>query len=80
MSVYRRDRTLLGSVGNGYGFPSSHSQYMGYFATFLILHLYSKHKFAPSGYRIVNQASQASVYLAIVAWAITVAYSRYELL
>jgi hypothetical protein len=65
-------------VGNGYGFPSSHSQYMGYFATFLILHLHFKHKLRPSGHRIVDQASQASVYLAIVAWAITVAYSRYE--
>jgi len=68
-----------GSVGNGYGFPSSHSQYMGYFATFLILHLHLKHKFRPSGYRIVDQAAQATVYLAIVAWAITVAYSRYHL-
>jgi len=68
-----------GSVGNGYGFPSSHSQYMAYFATFLILHLHFKHKFVPSGYRIVDQASQASVYLAIVAWAVTVAYSRYHL-
>ncbi|KAI9458207.1 PAP2-domain-containing protein [Lactarius psammicola] len=68
-----------GSVGNGYGFPSSHSQYMGYFATFLILHLHFKHKFGPSGYRIVDQATQASVYLAIVTWAITVAYSRYYL-
>ncbi|KAF8269769.1 hypothetical protein EI94DRAFT_1771085 [Lactarius quietus] len=48
---------------------SSHSQYMAYFATFLILHLHFKHKFA----------SQASVYLAIVAWAVTVAYSRYHL-
>jgi len=68
-----------GSVGNGYGFPSSHSQYMGYFATFLILHLHFKHKFEPSGSRIVNQASQASVYMAIIAWAITVAYSRHHL-
>lgn len=68
-----------GSMGNGYGFPSSHSQYMAYFATFLILHLHFKHKFVPSGYRIVDQASQAFVYLAIVAWATTVAYSRYHL-
>ena len=51
---------------------------MAYFATFLILHLHFKHKFVPSGYRIVDQASQAAVYLAIVAWATTVAYSRYE--
>ncbi|KAH9022468.1 PAP2-domain-containing protein [Lactarius pseudohatsudake] len=68
-----------GSVGNGYGFPSSHSQNMGYFATFLILHLHFKHKFGPSGHRIVNQAAQASIYLVIVAWAIIVAYSRYHL-
>ncbi|KAI9440618.1 PAP2-domain-containing protein [Lactarius indigo] len=68
-----------GSVGNGYGFPSSHSQNMGFFATFLILHLHFKHKFRPSGSRIVNQAVQALVYLTIVAWATTVAYTRYHL-
>ncbi|KAF9240607.1 hypothetical protein BU15DRAFT_73838 [Melanogaster broomeanus] len=35
---------------NGYGFPSSHSQYMGYFGAFLISHMYFRHRFA--SYRI----------------------------
>jgi len=63
-----------GSVGNGYGFPSSHSQYMGYFATFLILHLHFRHKFA-----LVDQVIRALVYSALIAWAVAVAYSRYHL-
>ncbi len=75
--VFRNVTFLIGSVGNGYGFPSSHSQYMGYFATFLILHLHFKHKFGTTGYWIVDRALQTSVYLGVVAWTLTVAYSRY---
>jgi len=69
-----------GSVGNGYGFPSSHSQYMGYFATFLILHLHFRHKFAPNGVWIIDQAVRALVYIAIITLAGIVAYTRYDLL
>lgn len=68
-----------GSVGNGYGFPSSHSQYMGYFATFLILHLHFRHKFASNGVWIIDQAVRALVYIAIITWAGIVAYTRYYL-
>ncbi|KAH9995435.1 PAP2-domain-containing protein [Russula compacta] len=68
-----------GSVANGYGFPSSHSQYMGYFATFLILHLHFRHNFAPSGFWIVDKAFRPSVYFALIAWTGIVAYSRYHL-
>ncbi|KAI0288436.1 PAP2-domain-containing protein [Russula brevipes] len=68
-----------GSVGNGYGFPSSHSQYMGYFATFLILHLHFRHKFAPNGSWIADQVVRASVYIAAITWAAVVAYTRYHL-
>ncbi|KAH9976009.1 PAP2-domain-containing protein [Lactifluus volemus] len=56
-------------VGNGYGFPSSHSQYMGYFATFLLLHLHFRHTFV----------FRAMTYSAIIAWTVVVAYSRYHL-
>lgn len=66
-----------GSVGNGYGFPSSHSQNMGYFATFLILHLHFRHTFAPSGSWIVDKAIRVFAYFVIVSWAGVVAYSRY---
>jgi dolichyldiphosphatase len=49
---------------------------MGYFATFLILHLHFRHKFTPSGYWL-DQAFRALVYSALIAWAMAVAYSRY---
>jgi dolichyldiphosphatase len=64
-----------GSVANGYGFPSSHSQYMGYFATFLILHLHFRHKFASSG-SYESRAFRVAIYTAIITWAGIVAYSR----
>jgi len=66
------------SVANGYGFPSSHSQYMGYFATFLILHLHFKHKFSSHG-SSDSTGFRAWAYIAIIAWAVIVAYSRYHL-
>jgi hypothetical protein len=50
---------------------------MGYFATFLILHLHFRHKFAPRGYWLVDQVFRALVYSALIAWAMVVAYSRY---
>ncbi|KAH9967185.1 PAP2-domain-containing protein [Russula dissimulans] len=74
-----KQRRPAGSVGNGYGFPSSHSQYMGYFATFLILHLHFRHKVPTSGSWILDKAYRALVYLALITWATTVAYSRYHL-
>ncbi|KAJ7281412.1 PAP2-domain-containing protein [Mycena rebaudengoi] len=67
------------STANGYGFPSSHSQYMGYFASFLMLHLYFRHKFATTGYAVLDRAWRALLYLAIAAWAFVVAYSRFYL-
>ncbi|KAG7444974.1 PAP2-domain-containing protein [Guyanagaster necrorhizus] len=66
-------------IGNGYGFPSSHSQYMGYFATFLICHLYFQHKFGTTGYTLLDFTWRVLVYFAICSWALLVAYSRYAL-
>ncbi|KAI0305837.1 hypothetical protein B0F90DRAFT_1808440 [Multifurca ochricompacta] len=68
-----------GSVGNGYGFPSSHSQNMGYFATFLILHLHFRHTFGSSGNWIADLAFRAFIYISLITWAVVVAYSRYHL-
>ncbi|KAG8961937.1 hypothetical protein FRC03_004801 [Tulasnella sp. 419] len=65
--------------GSGYGFPSSHSQYMGYFATFLIFHLLSSHTFPTHGYRVVDGIQTVAVCFALLLWAGTVAYSRYYL-
>lgn len=49
---------------------------MGYFASFLVCHLYFRHRFISTGYRIVDVAWRATIYLAIVSWAALVAYSR----
>ncbi|THV02494.1 PAP2-domain-containing protein [Dendrothele bispora CBS 962.96] len=67
------------SVGTGYAFPSSHSQYMGYFSAFLICHLYCRHRFSSTGSWILDQAWRMLVYFFISAWAIAVAFSRYYL-
>jgi dolichyldiphosphatase len=74
----KQDRPI-DSLGNGYGFPSSHSQYMGFFASFLICHLYFRHRFASCGYPILDRAWRVLLYLGVGAWAVGVAYSRYHL-
>jgi membrane-associated phospholipid phosphatase len=65
------------SLGNGYGFPSSHSQYMGYFASFLMCHLYFRHRFTSCGYPILDRAWRVLLYVGIGGWAVVVAYSRF---
>ncbi|KZT69335.1 PAP2-domain-containing protein [Daedalea quercina L-15889] len=67
-------------LGEGFGFPSSHSQWMGYFATFLLSHLTFRHRFAPTGWRIVDVLWRSAVYMGLIGWALAVAYSRYHLL
>lgn len=74
----KEDRPI-DSIGNGYGFPSSHSQYMAYFACFLMCHLSFRHKFTSTGYPILDQLWRAIVYLGLIVWSATVAYSRYYL-
>ncbi|KAF9466133.1 hypothetical protein BDZ94DRAFT_1158613 [Collybia nuda] len=74
----KQDRPIE-SIGNGYGFPSSHSQYMGYFSSFLICHLYFRHRFASTGSAIADHLFRGAVYLALLLWTGAVAYSRYEL-
>ncbi|KNZ75141.1 Dolichyldiphosphatase 1, partial [Termitomyces sp. J132] len=44
-----------GGIGNGYGFPSSHSQYMAYFGSFLMCHMYFRHRFATTGVLFFDQ-------------------------
>jgi hypothetical protein len=65
------------SVGNGYGFPSSHSQWMAYFATFLICHVHFRHRFSPTGYPLLDYAFRACVILGLLVWSGVVAYSRF---
>jgi len=66
-------------LGDGYGFPSSHSQWMAYFATFLICHVGYRHRFIPTGNKFVDLLLPLAVALGLIAWAGGVAYSRYAL-
>ena len=63
-------------LGDGYGFPSSHSQWMAYFATFLICHVRFRHRFTPTGNKYVDLLLRLAVVLGLVAWAGGVAFSR----
>ena len=63
-------------MGPGYGFPSSHSQWMGYFAAFLLCHLAFRHRFAGTGSRVLDAARTLVICTGIAAWAGAVAYSR----
>jgi len=74
----KQDRPI-DSLGNGYGFPSSHSQYMAFFATFLLCHLHFRHRFASSDYPVLDRAWRVLLYVGVQGWAVLVAYSRYHL-
>ncbi|KAH8833052.1 hypothetical protein DL96DRAFT_1584481 [Flagelloscypha sp. PMI_526] len=76
--IVKQERPIL-EIGDGYGFPSSHSQYMGYFTSFLVCHLYFRHRFASSGFPLLDQLWRICVYAALYGWAGVVAYSRYHL-
>jgi len=74
-----KEERPIGHIGNGYGFPSSHSQYMGYFATFLICHLHFRHRFEPCGIPLLDLLWRFAVYSILIVWAGSVCYSRYFL-
>ncbi|KAL4062580.1 hypothetical protein J3A83DRAFT_4310390 [Scleroderma citrinum] len=79
--IFKEERPPEGKLHlNGYGFPSSHSQFMGYFGAFLICHMYFRHRFASTRNPFVDQAFRSFVYLAITTWVALVAYSRLNLL
>jgi len=77
-SAYKEGRPD-GKLGNGYGWPSSHSQFMGYFSSFLILHIYFRHRFDPTGFKTLDQSTRLVAHLAILGLAGAVCYSRYYL-
>jgi dolichyldiphosphatase len=62
----------------GYGFPSSHSQFMGYFAAFMLLHLHFRHRFSSTSYPVMDLLWALAVRGAVVALALIVCYSRYD--
>ncbi len=63
-------------LGDGYGFPSSHSQWMGYFASFLVLHFSLRHRFVSTGFRLLDWARDVVLFTFIISWSVAVAYSR----
>ena len=63
-------------LGDGYGFPSSHSQWMGYFASFLVLHFTLRHRFIPTGSILLDWARDIFLFTFIISWSLGVAYSR----
>jgi len=67
-----------GPLGDGYGFPSLHSQAMGYFAMFMFLHLNLRHSFTSYGSKlvIVDHIQRFALFLFLWAWAGAVCYSR----
>ncbi|KAG8706840.1 hypothetical protein FRC08_000832 [Ceratobasidium sp. 394] len=66
------------SHGDGYGFPSSHSQYMAYFSSFFVMHLLTRHRF-PNHTPLEQTIHTAILCLGAIVWAGTVCYSRYHL-
>ena len=64
-------------MGDGYGFPSSHSQWMGYFAAFLVCHFTFRHRFLTTGYRLVDLLRDSLLYVFIISWSVSVAFSRF---
>lgn len=63
-------------MGQGYGFPSSHSQWMGYFAAFLLCHFNFRHRFLSTGWKPLDYLWRTALQVGIVTWAASVAYSR----
>jgi len=49
---------------------------MAYFATFLICHVRFRHRFTPTGNKLVDLFLRLTVVLGLIAWAGGVAYSR----
>ncbi|KZT56813.1 PAP2-domain-containing protein [Calocera cornea HHB12733] len=76
--MFKRERPM-DYVGTGYGFPSSHSQFMGYFVAFLVLHLWFRE--TPMG-RLQDPLSKTRkiiLYVGVPIWSAAVCYSRYHL-
>ncbi|EAU86935.2 hypothetical protein CC1G_09792 [Coprinopsis cinerea okayama7 len=76
--IVKEERPNL-NIGDGYGFPSSHSQYMAYFTTFLYLHLFFSHRFTSTGSPLLDRLWRTTVYGVLAMWMGVVAYSRYAL-
>ena len=50
---------------------------MGYFASFLMMHLFFRHRFTSTGFPILDQLWRLIIYAGLIGWAGIVCYSRY---
>ncbi|CEL56352.1 hypothetical protein RSOLAG1IB_07738 [Rhizoctonia solani AG-1 IB] len=73
--IFREERPET-THGDGYGFPSSHSQYMGYFSTFLVIHFLTRHQF-PNHSPWAQTIHHLILCFGLLTWAGVVCYSRY---
>jgi dolichyldiphosphatase len=51
---------------------------MAYFTSFLLCHLYSRHRFSTTGYPALDFLFRMTAYAVLLTWTGTVAYSRCE--
>ena len=49
---------------------------MGYFLGFLFLHFSLRHRFVPTGFKVLDWARQIFLFAFITLWSVAVAYSR----
>ncbi|CEH18441.1 Dolichyl pyrophosphate phosphatase and related acid phosphatases [Ceraceosorus bombacis] len=71
-----------GNLGSGYGMPSSHAQFVGFFAAYFLAHFALHHPKAARPATLVNtmrRFEHAVAMLAIASCAAITAYSRYHL-
>ncbi|GHJ90371.1 hypothetical protein NliqN6_6773 [Naganishia liquefaciens] len=72
-----------GKLGDGYGMPSSHSQFLGYSSTFLIVHLLLIHQREQGTGRALAvrntftaKVTRYGLVVGLVAWSLLTGYSR----
>ncbi len=80
--LLKQPRPHHGQLGKGYGMPSSHSQFVGFFAAFFVAHfcLHHPNKAVPRTLiNTIRRAEHVAVILAIVLLTGATCYSRYHL-
>jgi dolichyldiphosphatase len=50
---------------------------MGYFSSFLVCHVYFRHRLPTTGFSILDVIFRMGLYSVIIGWAVAVAYSRF---
>ncbi|EJU03894.1 PAP2-domain-containing protein [Dacryopinax primogenitus] len=76
--MFKRERPI-DYVGTGYGFPSSHSQFMGYFVTFFLLHLWFRETSMERLQDPLSKVRKMILYIGVPIWGAAVCYSRFHL-